>query len=235
MRFLRIYTRKDTGEIVTVIERESPFTENHPPITMRTDDGTAPFEIEEHEAVAEDFDPGLAEYGPTKLLRPMTPARHLFERLHHKGGGKFDAKPGTDIPSLIDFPASMEKIKTALRSKGPNGMPVKVRAWLANILPPAHVSQLGIARGLPISAMRAAEALRNRRDPAGGSRMEYLNAIAQEQSDARAARELRRRNAKDKKAAPADEPNVYQQLADVVRQLPHAAREDKSLDPPPTT
>jgi hypothetical protein len=233
MRFLRIYTRKDTGEVITVIERESPFTENHPPITMRGRDGTPPFEIEQHEAVAEDFDPALAEYGPTRELRPVSPARHLFERLRHRGGGKFDAKAGTEIPALIDFPASMEKIKTALRSKGPDGVPVKVRAWLANILPPEHVSQLGIARGLPISAMKAAEALRNRRDPAGGSRMEYLNGIAQAQSDARAARELRRRKAK---AAAPEQPNAYyQQLGELLRQLPHAKREDKSLDPPPIT
>jgi hypothetical protein len=32
---------------------------------------------------------------------------------------------------------------------------------------------MGLARGLPISALKAAEAARNKRDPLGGSKMDY--------------------------------------------------------------
>lgn len=187
MRFLRVYTRKDTGEIVAVFERDSPFIGHECEMTHRGD-GTAPFELEEFGAVAEDFVPETAEYGVNREMQPMSPARHLFERMRHEGGGVFSAKPGQSMPALLDCPSTLDTIKARLRAQGPQAVPVKVRAWLANILPRDQVAALGIGRGLPISAMKAAEAVRNRRDPAGGSRLEHLERVAQRQSDARAAR-----------------------------------------------
>jgi hypothetical protein len=100
--------------------------------------------------------------------------------------GKFAAKPDCELPKLIDCPASMDGIERVLRTSGPKGIPVKVRAWLACILPPHHADALGIGRGLPISAIKAAEAIRMKRDPRAGNRMEYFSRIAQRQADERA-------------------------------------------------
>jgi hypothetical protein len=77
---------------------------------------------------------------------------------------------------------------------------VKARAWLANVMAPDLVAALGIGRGLPISAMKAAEQLRNQKDPAGGSRMAYLERIAQQESDRRAATMKAARERKAKRA-----------------------------------
>jgi hypothetical protein len=134
---------------------------------------------------------GYAEEHDWKDLegKPASAAKHVFLRLENDH---------EDMPTIHDCPCTLEGIKARLREKGPAGIPIKARAWLANILPPAHVDATGIGRGIPISARKAAEATRNRQDPTGGSRMPQLERIAQAQADSHARGMMK---ARERKAA----------------------------------
>src|SRR5260221_10085704 len=132
-----------------------------------------------------------------------TRARDLLERrvsaeLHVEGLDGLAAL--LDVRRILDAPCTIETIKDRLRARGLAGIPVVVRAWLATVLPDHHVDAMGVARGVSISAMKAAERLRNKRDPLSGSRLQLLERIAQRQSDAHAAARLRRKQ-RDAEAA----------------------------------
>jgi hypothetical protein len=174
MRFVRITYGKTTGRVVAVFEQDTPFTSGGYAI--------------DHGEECETVDLGVAEEQAWTDLdgRACRPTLHILQRLEaafHHG-----------VETVHDCPCTLEGIRSRLRAKGTAGIPVKVRAWLANTLPEEHAAAFGVARGLPISAMRAAEALRNRRDPLGGSRATHLEAIAQRQANAHAAARLRKRN-----------------------------------------
>jgi hypothetical protein len=177
MRFVRITYGRTTQRVVAVFEQDVPFT-------------TGGYAIDPHEE-CDVVDLGVAEDQAWTDLdgKKCGPTLHILQRLeagfHH------------DVEKLHACPCTIDAIKARLGFWGTRGIPVKVRAWLANVLPEHQVAQMGLARGLPISVMKAAEAMRNRRDPKGGSRMPQLEAIAQRQSDERALMHLRARQAKE--------------------------------------
>jgi hypothetical protein len=173
MRFVRVTHNLTRGIVLAVTEQDVPFSREEHVIPVGEKYAEVDFGVVEDER---DWRDATGE--------PCTLSTYLRERLsvgaHH------------GIERLHECPCTFTGINARLRAKGPAGIPVKVRAWLANILPEQQVAAMGIGRGLPISAMKAAEALRNRRDPAGGSRLAHLEGIAQRQSDARGA--ARRQN-----------------------------------------
>ena len=105
----------------------------------------------------------------------------------------FNPLPGDKAIAVHATPCTLPGLRERVRQHGPQVIGARVRAWLAAVLP-AHVSaELAIARGIPISAIKASEALRIRRDPLAGSRMEILERVAQERSDLDARRRLIKR------------------------------------------
>lgn len=173
MRFVRVTVSHTQNKVVGVAVQDLPFFSEH--AGKWHCDGE---ECETYDLGCVEDQEWLDENG-----QPCTPCRHIMHRLE------------TDDPMIAkihDVPCTLEGIKQRLREKGLAGVHVKVRAWLANVLPPHHVDAMGIGRNLPISAMKAAEALRNKRDPHGGSRMLVLERQAQQRSDARSRARLRK-------------------------------------------
>lgn len=170
--FVRVFIGRTTNQVHHVVEQDVPF-EN------------AGRSIRDSHQELDAVDLGFVEHHDWRDLEgaPCTPSMHIFLRLE---------KDHSDMPEIHDCPCTMNGIEARLRAQGPSAIPVKARAWLANILPPEKVTAWGIGRGLPISAMKAAEAIRNKRDPAGGSRMPILNAIAHAQQVALRTRIERR-------------------------------------------
>lgn len=180
MTFVRAFIGKTSNQVRHVLEQDVPFTTGG---LVRAGD-------EELEVV----DLGFAEDHDWRDLegRPAAPAQHIFLRMRDKPAAEALAvREG--LPMFHDCPCSLEGIKARLRARGVPGIPVKVRAWLAAVLSPDQVAALGVGRGLPIAALKAAEALRNRKDPHGGSRMLRLEREAQRNSDGRSRAALRRR------------------------------------------
>jgi hypothetical protein len=194
MRFVRVTVSHTQNLIVGAVEQDTPFEREdggRVQIWREIDDVMVPEECEV-------MDLGVVEEQAwtNREGKPCRVTEHILERLESGDAG---------IEKLHDCPCTHEGIKARLRARGPDGIPVKVRAWLANVLPPDLVDAIGIGRGLPISAMRAAEALRNRRDPKGGSRMEVLDRIAQKQANSHSAARLRARQRVALRAQAADE------------------------------
>lgn len=197
MIFVRVAVNLERNEVIGVITEDVP----HDAAAIST-----PGEA------CEMIDLGVVDDHEWKTLEgaPCSAAAHIRERLQAarvKPGDLREKRAApelhveglnglaaiAEVRAIQDAPCTLEGLRSRLREKGVAGVPVTVRAWLANVLPPHHVDALGIGRALPISAMKAAEALRNRRDPHGGSRMAVLERIAQKQSDAVSAARLRAR------------------------------------------
>lgn len=220
MRFVRIYTRSDTGEVTGVCEQETPF---NPRAGISSSE-----EVEMHElGLVEDFDPKCAITGAR-----CSPARHLHQRIERAPSAiqaiaaararspnadlpidptatalsEFRVKPeqAHDFPEVMDIPTTLDGIKQRLRVKGPQSVSPKARAWLTLMLPPHEVEAMGIARGVPIAAVKASESLRTRRDINGGSRQAFLERAAQVQHEARRRkieRDAQRRLERERAAA----------------------------------
>lgn len=186
MRFVRAFTLLSTGELINISEQEVPF---EPSFGISVDGDSGLFEMHEI-GLVDDFVPEDIDG------KPCTPARHLFARMEREPGAGpargFRAKPGHTLPTVNDCPTSLDGIRERVRQRGPEGIPVKARAWLALMLPPDEVEALGVGRGIPVSALRALEAVRVRRDPDGGSRLFRLDREAQALSDERTAAALKR-------------------------------------------
>lgn len=178
MRFVRVTHSRTRGIAIAVFEQDTPFING----------GHARVQGE----VCETIDLGVAEEQPWTDLdgSPCGPSLHILKRL--------EAGLPHGVARLHDCPCTLDGIRARLRQRGSAGVPTKVRAWLANILPDDQVAAMGLARGLPISALRAAESLRNRRDPDAGSRLKHLEGIAQRQADAHAQSRLRKRKQREK-------------------------------------
>lgn len=171
MSFIRVFIGRTSNTVRHVIEQDVPFPGEGP--MLKASD-------EELDAV----DLGFVDQHDWRDLegRACSPAQHFFLRLE---------RDHEDLPKIHDCPCSIEGIKARLRAQGPEGVPIKARAWLANILPADQVAALGIGRGIPLSAIKAAEALRNRKDPGSGSKLPYLERIGvrhQEQRQRASAR-----------------------------------------------
>lgn len=180
MRFVRYFTRRDTGEIVAVAEQETPFSESGGFFR-------ASVEIDAH-------DLGLVEdFNPVSLRgEPCLPSAHIFERIERDGQGT-RAKAGHELPPVIDCPTSLAGIKQRLRERGVEGIPAKARAWLTLMLPPEQADELGVGRGISVAVLKSLDAMRRRRDPSVGSRAILLERAAQARSDEVAAAHLRTR------------------------------------------
>lgn len=188
MSFVRAFIGRDSGAVQHLIETASPFVDDGPMVRVVNDRG---------EPVGEGLD--LADLGwmePTIVSyqtldgRPCSPSRHIFDRLKNRPAPTRDelAAGLATLPRFHDCPCCMNGIRARLRAGGPGAIPIMVRAWLATVLPPDQTAEMGIGRGLPISALKACEAIRTRRDPQGGSRLAYFEAVAQRQHEARRVR-----------------------------------------------
>lgn len=192
MRFVRAYTRRADGALIAVMEQETPF---EPQQGMEASEG----ELDVHDVgLAEDFEPIDPE-----TEQPCSPARHLYARMERAPSAEpargFRARPGLTLPPMLDCPCTLDGLRQRVRERGPAGLPAKARAWLALMLPPAESEALGVGHGIPISALRALDAQRQRRDPVAGSRMFVLERAAQERSDRHAASHLK---ARERRARP---------------------------------
>ncbi len=189
MRFVRAYTRSDTGDLVNVTEQETLFT------TAGIMLHDVPFALELHDlGLVEDFAPTDPDTG-----EPCSPSMHLFKRMERSpdaaapGRAQFREKAGHALPPFIDCPSSLEGIKQRIREGGIEAIPAKARAWLTLMLPSHQVAELGVGRGIPVSALMALDEMRQRRDPSVGSRRVRYEREAQEISDERTAAALKRR------------------------------------------
>lgn len=183
MRFVRAYTLVSTGELVNVSEQELPF---EPSFGISVDGDASLFAMHEIGFV-DDFSPEDLDG------KPCSPARHLFARMEREPGADpargFRAKPGRTLPVVSDCPTSLDGIKQRLRERGPEGIPAKARAWLTLMLPPGDVEALGVGKGIPVSALKALDDIRTRRDPSVGSRRVVLERKVQQRAAERAASE----------------------------------------------
>jgi hypothetical protein len=187
VRFVRVTVSHTQNRVVAVMEQDTPFRSG----------GRCLVAGEE----CETFDLGVVEDQPWALPdgTPCSVTRHLLERLESES---------PDVRCIHDVPCTLEGIRARLRERGPTGIPVKVRAWLATVLPEPEVRAMGIAAGIPIAALKACEAIRARRDPSGGSRAEYFERIAQRQHETRRVkieRDIRRRSDRELAASQAFE------------------------------
>lgn len=181
MRFVRVVVSHTQNRVVAVLEQDTPFVRG----------GTAVIAGEDCETI----DLGVVEDQAWTRLdgTPCGVTRHLLERLE---------SGSPDVRRIHDAPCTVEGIKACLRARGPAGIPIKVRAWLATVLPPDQVRALGIARGIPVAALKSCDAIRAARDPDGGSRRAYFERITHQQSERRAAKSLTRRRAAAEKGKP---------------------------------
>lgn len=185
MRFVRVTVSHTRNRVVAVMEQDTPFLTG----------GHATLDGEE----CETYDLGVVEdqEWTDAQGQPVRMTAHLLEHLESGAAG---------IEKLHDCPCTLEGIREHLRARGPAGIPVKVRAWLATVLPDHEVRALGIAAGIPIAALKACEAIRTKRDPAGGSRQAHFERIAERQHTARRGkieRGIRNREGRERAAAEA--------------------------------
>lgn len=187
-----------------------------------------PFErgmVEAEGEVCEIFDLGVVEdhAWTDRDGNPCAVHRHVFERLQHSGicardllerrvspelhvEGTHGLAEVLEVREIIDAPCTIETLHARLRARGPEGVPMKVRAWLTLVMPWEAVQAMGIARGISLSSLRAADSLRRRRDPLGGSFKHVLDAIATAKQDAlrrRIERQASEKVAREKAAAAA--------------------------------
>lgn len=186
MSFVRVFIGRSSNIVRHVIEQSVPF------------EGKGAAMIKDTGEELEVVDLGFAEPHDWKDVagRPCSPSRHIFERLEHP-----DPAVRRDMPTIHESPVTVEGIQQRLRERGPAGIPVKVRAWLANVMAPERVQAMGIARGLPLSALKGAEAWRNRVDPAAGSRMLVIERAIQARADRMLAARVRGAEQRAKRAA----------------------------------
>lgn len=191
MIFVRVLINKATREIEHVMAQDWPF------------EGWQLIGVEG--TVYDVADVGmLEELKPEPLTAgaPRTASQHVWDRVRGLKNADLEStrkflREHPEMPRLHEVPCTRAGIKALMCEKGREHVSVKVRAWLANILPEHQVAEMGLQRGIPISAMKAVEAIRNRRDPHGGSRMPQLEAKAQQLSNERAAGALRARQKKE--------------------------------------
>lgn len=191
MKFVRVVLSRATGEVLGVMDSDLPWV---PGESVRP--------------VGQDFevvDLGFVDGGTWTDVkgRGHRLCKHIFERLVRAGIKGWDLRERRaapelhveglhglaavlELPAIHECPCTLADIKNRLRARGLSGIPVKARAWLALMLPLAEVREMGIARGMPISALKAAESTRVARDPNGGSRQAAFERIAHRQSEARA-------------------------------------------------
>lgn len=203
MKFVLLFVNRASGHVDHVLEQDMPFKSSSPL-------QAAPFN--DYEVV----ELGLVDAASWTDLEgsPCSASQHLFQRL---GRGRVTGAEVRNWPigdgSLIekanvrrihDVPCTLEGLQARVRRHGPAGIPSVARAWLATVLPPHTASTLGVDIGLPISVLKAAEGIRNRRDPEGGSRMAVLNRMAELQAqNTRKAIERRARAKRDREQAAA--------------------------------
>lgn len=183
MRFVRVYLAArdypaltppiSAGDVLGVLEQETPF--EHATLTL---DGIE-LDVLDWGAVA-DFEPR------TPSGERCSPAHHIRKRLGQRGAVRPEFAAA--MPTRYDCPASLEGIKAKLRAGGPTSIPSPVRAWLVTMLPRDTVNAMGIARGIPISALRAVSAARARRDPNAGSSLFVMERTVQGRIDEQIAR-----------------------------------------------
>ncbi|MCL4687498.1 MAG: hypothetical protein KJ007_02910 [Burkholderiales bacterium] len=181
MRFVRVVVSQTQNRVVAVLEQDTPFN------------GGGYVTIAGEECETQDL--GVVEDQSWTRLdgTPCGVTRHLLERLE---------SGSPDVRRIHDAPCTMDGIKARLRERGPAGIPIKVRAWLATVLPADQVAAMGLARGIPVAALKSCDAIRAARDPDGGSRRLYFERITHRQSERRAAKSLARRRAAAAKGKP---------------------------------
>jgi hypothetical protein len=196
MRFVRVYTRTDTGEIILVAEQELPFAKGAG-LQVRHEADPPLYEIEMHElGLADHFTPTTLEGAPCnpahhlrlRIERVPDTADHAAEDLTHVPMTRFRAIAGHEdaVPEFMDVPTTLEGCKAKLRARGGAGcLHPKARAWLALMLPPHEVEALGVHR-TPLTALKALDDMRFRRDPSVGSRRGYYERLIRERDAARA-------------------------------------------------
>lgn len=185
MTFVRVFIGRTSNEVRHVIEQSVPF------------EGAGAATIRDGAEELEPVDLGFVEPYDWQDAggRQCSPSRHILERIEHP-----DPAVRRAMPTIHESPVTLEAIKQRLRERGPRGIPMKVRAWLANVLAPDRVAAMGIARGLPMSAIKAAEAWRNRIDPVAGSRMLVIERAIQARADRMLAARVRSAERRAQKA-----------------------------------
>lgn len=176
MKFVRVTFSRTVNEVIAVSELDVPFDGERDGMMLRDNE----------DCEVRDF--GVVEPQAWTDLdgKPCRPSRHILERLR--------AGRDPELARLHAVPCTIPGIKGVLRAGGPAALPAKVRAWLAMVLPADQVLAFGIARGLPLSVLKAAEALRVRHDPRSGSRLANFERHIQARADTAASRRLARRD-----------------------------------------
>jgi hypothetical protein len=161
MRFVRILVRKPAGTIELVMEQETPFPE-----------GVGVAEIG---AEFGGIDLGLVEdFEPTDLDGAQcSPSHHLFLRIEGDGSGGVRAKAGAELPVIQDCPTSKKAILDRLVSKGATSIPPRAAHWreFMGAFSGDEMNAAGLPR-LPITTAAEFDAMRMKRDPSIGSRLD---------------------------------------------------------------
>jgi hypothetical protein len=182
MRFAQAHSVN--GVIFNITVQEVPF--QLPAVSMFDAQGLPLAVVVVECGLFEDFEP--RDLNGSRC----SPARHLFQRIERDSAGGIRAKVGHELPPILDCPTTLEGIKARIRERGPDSIPAKARAWLTLMLPPDQVEAMGVGRGIPISALKALDDMRARRDPSVGSRRVRYDREAQRISDERTAASMAR-------------------------------------------
>lgn len=186
MRFVRAFTLRDSGELMGIMEQETPF--DHHSIDVPDTPGA----LEMHEL-------GLAEHFDPRDLKgqPCSPAMHLFARMERtpgargRGVAQFRAKAGREheVPAFHQVPTAIDGVKALARAKGGAAIPERVAHWLefmgslsGDEMDEAALPRLTLERASEFDAMRTA------RDPNVGSRRAVFERQANERASLVATR-----------------------------------------------
>lgn len=164
MRFVRISINRDNNEIIGVSEHELPFAP-----------GCG--EIHQSGARCETVDIGLAEHFDSVAIsgEPCAPSMHIFQRIEPDSSGGVRAKAGHSLPLIHEVPTTLSGLKSLVRAKGPAAIPERVAHWLEYMgaLSDDEMAAAGLPR-LTLSRALEFDAMRQKRDPSVGSRLEVF-------------------------------------------------------------
>lgn len=197
MNFFRLYVGRQSGKVRHVMEQDTPFDV----AGITEGEGGEELDVVDVGFVVRHtwtvHAPGEAVHG-----KRCAAAHHIWTRIgHHEMAHSLTLEQARDVlrghpemPKVHDSPCSIEGMRERIRRRGVKSIPAAVRVWLTATQPPHVVDSLGIAAGVPLSAIKAAVRLHLAHDPHRADFTANLEREIQKRSDADAARRLAARN-----------------------------------------
>lgn len=199
MSFFRVFIGKKSGTVRHVIEEMMLFSERGARAMEWGEDSEELEEVHIGFVLHHDWTEHAREGGGDQC----SPAHHFWTRI---GGLTLEQaqdviRSHPDMPKVHETPCTLGKLREHVRTKGVKSLPAVVRTWLTHTLPPHEIEALGVWRGIPLSALKAVDSIRVKRDPHGGSVRMNLERIAHERTNERLSRHHRNHLAKKEREA----------------------------------